>query len=219
MEKKYKGKTNLQIVSDYLSGTRPFVTVGYVPKPVERKDGEEWVDTQGLKWVQRHGYKTRVNEQANMIREASQTKCSCGQDIKFGNRLDEKFFIKTGKCFDCIIKEETELRILGVYSHYENYKMLSNYLGFLEDVKQKIEDSIKYFETETGTLEVLCNGEGFIEKFKGMDVSGLLETARKDLAEITTAIEKVTADKNKAKKIYEGELKKARKKLPKKKQQ
>jgi hypothetical protein len=212
-------KSNIEIVKGYLAGERPFVTVGYVPPPVQRKDGDEWVDTQGLKWVQRHGYKTRVNEQADMIREASQTKCACGQNIRYGNRLDEKFFIKTGKCFDCVVKEETELRILGVYPHYENYKMLSNYLGFLEDVKQKIEDSIKYFETESGTLEVLCNGEGFIEKFKGMDVEGLLETARKDLEEITSVIEKVTKDKEEAKKIYDDELKKARKSLPKKKKQ
>lgn len=203
-------KSNIEIVRSYLAGERPVVMVGYTPHKHKKLEGETWIDNKGVKWIQRGGCKVQVNEQANMIREASRRKCSCGQDIQYGNRLDNKFFYKTGKCFDCVIKEETELRILGVYNYYENYKILSNYLGFLEDMKQKIEDSINYFETESNTLEVLCNSEGFLEKFKGMNTVELLEGAKKDLEEINKGIEKVSADKEKAKKIYDEELEKAR---------
>lgn len=203
-------KSNIEIVKSYLAGERPVVMVGYKPPKTRRKEGEKWVDPNGTKWVQKNGYKVQVNEQANMIREISRQKCACGQDIQYGSKLDNKFFRKLGKCFDCVIKEETELRILGVYPYYENYKMLLNYLGFLEDMKQKIEDSIKYFETETGALEVLCNSEGFLEKFEGMNTSELLNGAKKDLEEISKGIEKVTADKEEAKRIYEEELEKAK---------
>jgi hypothetical protein len=206
-------KSNIEIVKNYLAGERPFVSVGYTPPPIQRKEGEEWIDVSGQKWVQRHGYKTKVNEQANMIRESSKQKCACGQDINYGGRLDEKFFAKTGKCFNCIIEEETRLRVLGVYNHYEKYKLLSNYLGFLEDMKQKINDSIKCFSTESDTLSILCNGEGFLEKFRGMNTADLLIAAEKDLKEITEAIAKVTKDKAKAKKIYESELVKSKKRL------
>lgn len=200
-------KSNIDIVKDYLSGERPFTQVGYVPPAVKRDEGEEWVDASGQKWVQRNGYKTKVNEQANMIREASRRKCKCGQDITFGSRLDEKFHAKTGMCYECLVSEETRLRAMGVYPQYEKYKLLSNYLGFLEDMKRKIEDSIRYFSTETDTLKVICNSQGFIEKFRGMNTTDLLAAAKKDLEEISTAIAKVKKDKVEAKKVFDKEKK------------
>jgi len=211
MEKTYRGKSNLDIIRSYLTGERPFVQIGYTPKEIKRKDGDEWTDACGKRWKMVNGAKVSVNSQAEMIREMTRQKCTCGQDIRYGNRLDAKFFLKTGKCFDCIIKEETELRILGVYHHYENYKMLSNYLGYLEDMKQKIEESIHHFETESDTLNVLCNSEGFLEKFKGMNTADLLKAAREDLIEITKAITKVTKDKKKAKRIFDTELARVKK--------
>lgn len=211
-------KSNIDIVKSYLAGERPFIQVGYVPPSVKRKEGEEWEDVSGQKWVQRNGYKTKVNEQANMIREASRRKCECGQDITFGNKLDEKFFAKTGKCYNCLIEEETRLRVLGVYPHYEKYKLLSNYLGFLDDMKQKILDSIKYFEAESDSLKIICNSEGFTERFQGINTTELLSAAKKDLEEITKAISKVRKDKAEAKRVFAAEEKKALKILaPKKK--
>lgn len=206
-------KSNIEIVKSYLAGERPFVQVGYTVPKINRKEGEEWVDSQGQKWVQRNGYKTRINEQANMIRKASRQECECGQAIHFGDRHDQKFFLKTGKCYDCTIKFETELRVLGAFSHYENWKLLSNYLGYLEDMKRKIEDSIHYFQTEGDTLNVLCNSEGFLEKFRGLNTGDMLEAARKDLEEITKSIARVTKDKIKAKKIYDSEYAKALKRV------
>ena len=214
----HRKKSNIDIVKDYLSGTRPFIQVGYTAKEVKHKDGEEWTDISGKRWKMVDGGKISVNSQADMIRDMTRQKCGCGQDIRYGTRLDEKFFLKTGKCFDCVIKEETELRVLGVFPQYEHYKLMSNYLGFLEDMKQKIEDSVKYFASESDTLSVLCNSEGFIEKFKGMNTSDLLETAKKDLKEITELISKVIIEKAKVKKLYETSLAKAKKRLmPKKK--
>jgi hypothetical protein len=207
-------KSNIQIVKDYLSGERPFVTVGYVPPPVKRNGGEQWTDASGVVWEQRNGYKVRVNEQAQMIREARRDKCECGQDIQYGSKLDNLFFRKTGKCYECLIKQEQEYHILGVFNHYENWKLISNYLGYLEDVREKIGDSIKYLSNEDGSLKVLCNGEGYIEKFSGINTSELLESAKKDFEEVKKNIEKVTKDKVKAKAIFDKEYKKAMKRLP-----
>lgn len=210
-------KSNIDIVKSYLEGERPFVRVGYTKKTEIHKEGDEWIDSRGQRWRQTKGGKETVNQQADMIRKLTKQKCKCGQDIRYGSRLDEKFFLKTGKCFECIIKEETELRVLGVFGLYEKYKMLSNYLGFLDDMRQKIQDSIKYLESEGDTLKVLCNGEGFIEKFKGMNTDDLLKSARNDLEEIKKTIATVTKDKASAKKTYESELAKAKKRLTPKK--
>ena len=206
-------KSNIEIVKGYLAGERPFVTVGYQPPVSERKEGERWVDASGVTWEQKDGWKTRVNEQAEMIRKASKQVCACGQEIRYGSKIDEKFFNKTGKCFDCIIKEENELHILGVFPYYETWKVICNYLGFLRDMKGKIEDSIRYFEGEDGTLKILCNGEGFIEQFKGLNTQELLDGAKEDLKKIIDLIEKVTNEKNEAKKIYDEKLAEAKTRL------
>ena len=80
-------------------------------------------------------------------------------------------------------------------------------------MKQKIEDSIKYFQTEDGTLQILCNSEGFLEKFKGINTEELLVSAKNDLSEITKLISKTSKDKKKAKKTFNEDLKKTRKNL------
>jgi hypothetical protein len=211
-----RNKSNIEIVKDYIAGDRPFVQVGYSKAAKKRKEGERWKDNRGITWEQRDGYKIRVNEQANIIREATRQKCACGQEIQYGGRLDELFYRKTGKCFDCVIKEETEYRVLGVFGQFERYKMISNYMGFLLDMKEKILDSIKYFEKDEGkSLDVICNSEGFIEKFKGLNTGELLENAKKDLAEITKTIDVVSKDKELAQNIFVKALGKARTELAK----
>jgi hypothetical protein len=207
-----KNKSNIEIIQNYLDGQRPFVQVGYTGSTKKRKVGDRWKDNNGVTWEQREGYKTRVNEQAKIIRDASRQVCSCGQEIKFGGRLDQLFYRKTGKCFDCIIKEETEYRVLGVFDLYERYKLISNYYGFVTDMKGKIVESIQYFKKDEGkSLEVLCNSEGFIEKFRGLNTSELLESAEKDLKEIEQTIVTVKKDLKEAKTKFEEGLKKARK--------
>ena len=51
--KRASGKSNLDIVKDYVEGNRPFVQVGYDPNlnNSKRKEGEEWEDGQGNKWI------------------------------------------------------------------------------------------------------------------------------------------------------------------------
>lgn len=206
-------KSNIEIIKDYLAGERPFVTVGYKPPPAPRKEGERWKDVSGVTWEQRDGYKVRVNEQATLIKEIARQKCACGQDIQYGNRYDEKVFGKTGKCYECFLKEQQELRILGVFPQFEQYKLISNYLGFLEDLRQKIEESINYFKTEGDRITILCNSEGYLEHFRGINTQELLENAIKDLAEIKKTIKAVTSEKNKAKKLFETDLKEAKKRI------
>lgn len=211
-----RNKSNIEIVKDYLAGDRPFIQVGYSGKAKIRKNGDRWKDGKGITWEQRDGYKIRVNEQANIIREASKQKCDCGQEIQYGGRLDELFYRKTGKCFDCVIKEETEYRVLGVFGQFERYKMISNYLGFLMDMREKILDSIRYFEKDEGkSLDIICNSEGFIEKFRGLNTKELLENAKKDLDGISKTIDVVSKDKELAQNIFIKALGKARTELTK----
>ena len=82
---------------------------------------------------------------------------------------------------------------------------------FIIDIK--IEDSIKYFSGEDRTLDVVCNSEGFIEKFTGLNTDELLKNARSDLKAINKKIKIVSKDAGKVKKEFNIELQSRQQKL------
>ena len=55
--------------------------------------------------------------------------------------LDTKFWRLRGKCQDCVLKEETELRLTGKWEQYQLVGELKNQISFLED---KINELISY---------------------------------------------------------------------------
>ena len=198
----YKGKTNLEIVQSYIDGVKLFPKFGYTPLPIKREIGDIW-ESRGITWKQEKGYKTRVNPQADLIRKAREEKCKqCNGDVRWGSKLDRLFFSKTGMCENCIIDYETKLRIVGVYSDYERYKVVSNELGHLNEAKVKIQEVITYFTHDDGDITMICNGEGFTERWKNTNKDKILEDATADLERVTKIIIELTKIKKDAKKKY-----------------
>lgn len=143
------GKSNLDIVRSYLNGERAFIQVGYDANMglSQRKDGEEWEDNNGVKWVKKNGYKHRVSKKAQYVLEQH---CSvCKADMKWGDRLDQKIYPKTGKCYNCNIEFEGILKSRGLYNDYEKFKLINNELSMMKDFKCKVVDSIKFLENYT----------------------------------------------------------------------
>ena len=60
--KRASGKSNIDIVKDYVDGNRPFVQVGYDPNlnNSKRKENEESEDGQGNKCIWKNGSKRKV---------------------------------------------------------------------------------------------------------------------------------------------------------------
>ena len=140
--KKASGKSNLSIVQDYLAGERPFVQVGYDANIAlqSRKEGEEWEESDGSKWVKKNGYKHRVSKKAQYILEQ---RCSvCNADMKWGNHLDQKIYPKTQRCYECNIEFEGILVARGLFGDYEKFKIINNELSMMRDFKNNITDSI-----------------------------------------------------------------------------
>ena len=147
--KKATGKSNLDIVRDYMSGTRPFVQVGYDASIAiqSKKEGEEWEESDGSKWIKKNGYKHRVSKKAQYVFEQRCTVCNA--DMKWGNYLDQKIYPKTQRCYECNIEFEGVLRSRGIYNDYEKFKMINNELSMMKDFKSKVVDSINYLENYT----------------------------------------------------------------------
>lgn len=177
-----QNKSNLAVIKDYLDGDRPFTTVGYTGRQyVKRKTRDKWTDSKGIEWEQKISGPVRVNRVADIVRAATNDKCYCGQEIKWGSRADKILFRKTGLCSNCLTDYETKLRIVGIYDDYEKYKIISNEIGILNDTKSKVEDVIKFFSNDNGDVEMVCNSEGFVERWKTVNREQILEDAKKDL--------------------------------------
>lgn len=177
------GKSNIDILKDYVAGVRPFTQVGYTGKQyIKRKIGERWTDAKGNEWEQKESGPHQVNRVANIVREAiGIEKCKCGQEIRWGSRVDKIFYRRTGMCSNCLIDYETNLRIAGIYDDYEAYKIISNEIGFLKDIKAQIEETVKFFSSESGDVNAVCNSAGFIERWKNTNKEQILKDAKRDL--------------------------------------
>lgn len=189
-------KSNIQIVQDYLEGVRPFIQVGYVGDANKyRKDGEKWVDKDGVEWEKRDGKSIRLTKtQGEIVREAigDTLDCKkCGMKYKWAGKFDLKFLARTGLCESCLIEYETKLRILGIYPDYEKYKLLSYELGSLKTAKEHISAAIDFFSKSNGDVTMLCNSEGFIERWKNTNQNQIVDDARKELETVNNRIEEL----------------------------
>lgn len=153
--KNTKQKSNLATIQDYIDGVRPVIQAGYVPIEKQRKVGEMWTDSKGTKWIQKDGYKTNINEQADIIRKARKMVClKCKKDLDWSClNLDKKMFRMTSQCFDCVIDHENKLRIEGKYKNYEQKKVLMNMLSKCYDVMEGLRDSYNYLKSDDGEIK------------------------------------------------------------------
>jgi hypothetical protein len=208
--KKASGKSNIDILKDYVAGERPFVQVGYTgEKGKYRVNGEKWKDGDGIEWERRDGKNIRLTKtQAELIREMLNDKCKCGQVIRWGTKQDLYFYGRTGMCANCLIDYETKLRIVGIYPDYEKYKLLSYEIGALKDVRQQIEGAIKFFSESTGDVTMLCNSDGFTERWKNTNQDKILADAKVELELVVKRLTDITKEKDDAKKRYKAGTKK-----------
>lgn len=195
--------SNIDIVRAYLDGNRPFVQIGYVGDLMKyRSDGETWEDRNGIKWIRKNGINIKLSKsQGDIIREAIGEKiCKCGLNLKWGNKYDNILFNKTGMCQDCLATYETGLMALGLFPLYEQYKLISNELGFLSDFKEKVVETLDYFKNNDTSINILCNSEGHMEKFHGTNSEKIIQEAKEDLKKINVKIKETKKLKSTLKK-------------------
>lgn len=186
------GKSNLDIVKSYLNGEKAFVQVGYNPdlKNSKRKEGEEWEDAQGRKWIWKNGVKRRVPKKAKIINEQ---RCKeCNMDVRWGNYLDDRVWPKTLMCYDCYINFQTKLKMNGMFDVYNELQDLKNERSILEDYKKKFEESKKFCEENKDKDVTFLEEDGSFEKWDGnIDYNTILEDLNKDLDVVYKRLEEL----------------------------
>lgn len=184
---------NIDIVKSYVEGVRPFVKVGYTGdanKYIIRKEGETWTDASGKQWIHQNGVTKTVTRVMDIIREEINQKCTkCSREIRWGSRQDSKMHSKTGMCMDCLIEEETQMRVQGKYKAYEKKKMLNNELAHLKSVKKHLEDSKTYLEEHK--VFTFVNSNGLVEEWDNEAADDVRKSLKKDFTRCLKEIKRV----------------------------
>jgi len=185
-------KYNIEIIKRIVDGDNAFVQIGYEGPKIRHKEGTSWTDINNIKWKMENGVKIRINEQANLIREFTKRKCSvCGFNVgMLGNRLDEKFFSKTGMCCDCVQAEETRMVFDGTFKNYTEEKMLKNKLSVAKEFRKNVIETIDYLKKDNSKIEMV-HANGDITTWTGSQNKKLLKEAELDLEKVNKLIEEL----------------------------
>ena len=147
---------NKKAVKQLLDGThkmqtRKSISLSDTSKTTKRRMiGETWTEKNAngveFKWEQKDGF--RVKRPVNSILDSVTTALTlptdcpkCKQSMHGTEKhLNKKMYFKAGKCFDCVIKEETLIRSdKDKWTSYSSKKMLSNAVGWFEDADKEVE--------------------------------------------------------------------------------
>lgn len=173
-------------INEVMKKTDERIVVGWRPELAEKRaEGDIWEDMDGKKWTIKNGIKQNVTKL-----DLAKTPWFCPVCEKsMSHRLDDKFWNLRGKCFDCVIKEETEIRRQGKWKEYEEKIMRANYIASLKD---RIAELQHYHDTVSSPSFVHADNERILmiekwdvdaEKIK-KDLLIDIEEMKKHLAEV-----------------------------------
>jgi hypothetical protein len=171
-------KINEMLVKDDVK-----VTVGWRPTGIDRQLGDTWEDADGKKWIRKDGFDERITKL-----DAAKTPWFCPSCEKaMPHKLDTKFWRIRGKCMDCVIKEETELKRLGLYEEYEKKKMKENYISA---IKYKLEELEDLRDTVSSPTVVHADDEKIlmIERWQ-VDIEKVKKDIQEDINRLKEALE------------------------------
>jgi len=124
-------------INEIMKKTDEKIVVGWKPKSdVPRKEGEVWKDIDGKEWTIKNGIRQSVTKM-----DDAKMPWFCPECEKVMNhRFDTKFWRIRGKCMDCVVKDETEMRRNGTWKEYEQEKVRANYRSALVDYIEELKD-------------------------------------------------------------------------------
>jgi hypothetical protein len=164
-------------------------TFGYEKEADKKREvGEKWVDSNGVEWEQKEGFKTNLTKM-DKVREYLQKISRCSSEdcktIKYST-ADKKAIVKTTLCIDCLAKHETKLKLDGTWDFYQDYKITLNKLGYVRDLKTQYEEALQGIKQQVE----MVNENGTISNWQwDIDIEKVKEDIRTDIDGAYDAIE------------------------------
>ena len=159
------------------TGDRTQIQTGYEKKNEVYKEGDFWAED-GKKWTIKNGIKqtvTKLDEIKKLV--VMPISCpDCGQMMKL-DEYNKKMWSIHRKCFDCVIKLETEIKRQGKWDEYCANIMNSSKNAELDYLEQALESWVD--ESETFVSE-----QGEVEKGGGGDKKAIYRQVKDEIAEL-----------------------------------
>lgn len=158
-------------INEALKKDEQRIVVGWRPEFVSRKEGDVWEDNDGRKWTIKNGIKQTVTKL-----DSAKNPWFCPEcDKAMSHRFDSKFWRLRGKCWSCVLKEETKMRAEGRWEEYEQTRIKQNYIAALKD---RIAELQEYHDTLTAP-EFIDADDKQILNVEKWNVN--LDTVKKDI--------------------------------------
>lgn len=148
------------------------VQSGYTKQSQDYQEDDVWEES-GKQWTIKNGIKQTITKFDKLKKLVTfPLICpECSNPMK-DYEINRKMYNIHGKCFDCVAKMETQLKIEGKYDEYEKEMLNKNKNAMVDDFEQSIEDFYKiqsesYF-TEQGDIESWNGGKINEEEIKNV---------------------------------------------------
>ena len=159
------------------TGDRTQIQTGWEKNNQNHKEGDVWEEN-GKNWTIKNGIKMTVTK-LDRVKELILMPLSCpecGNVMKI-NDYNKKMWGIHKKCFDCVIKMETEIKRQGKWDEYCANIMNSSKNAELDDLEAALEQWVD--ESETFVSE-----QGDVEKWGGGDKKAIYKQVKDELAEL-----------------------------------
>ena len=144
-------------ISDQMNKYADKIIVGQYTgkKEPTRKEGDFWKDRNGKQWTVKRGIKQSISPL-----QGAKTPWWCPICGKNMTKLDVNTFRATSQCYDCVAKEESRLKMDGLWDKHKEKKILENQIDWLKDRIVELtyyhdtlsNPEIQHFDFDTGAI-------------------------------------------------------------------
>lgn len=159
------------------TGDRTQIQTGWDRNEGVHKEGDVWEEN-NKKWTIKNGIKqtvTKLDEIKKLVL-VPLTCPECGGIMK-AEGLDKKMWSIHQKCFDCVIKMESEIKRLGKWDEYCANIMNLNKNAELDDLELALEQWVE--EKDTFVSEM-----GEVEKWSGGSKTSVYKQVKEEIAKL-----------------------------------
>jgi len=159
------------------TGDRTQIQTGWERNQEVHREGDVWEEN-GKKWTIKKGIKqsiTKLDEIKRLV--VLPISCpNCGKMMKV-DLYNKKMWAIHQKCFDCVIKMESEIKRQGKWEEYSRNIMNLNKNAELNDLEQALEQWV----TEKDSF---VSEAGEVEKWGGGDKTAIYKQVKEEIAKL-----------------------------------
>lgn len=161
------------------------IQIGYRTPQIDHQEGDVWEEG-GITWTIKNGIRRNITKTSELRDQIKLPYLCphCNRPMK--NKFDPKIYRLFGKCFDCIIEEDTEKIIDGTFKNKERAIISKNIPLIVKEYQEQVKEILSHYKSNHYITEI-----GDIEKWDvTMSDEKLKEIFDKQLEELQKTVDK-----------------------------